>query len=182
MRGRSTVQLRQGDWSDLFQQCRTEAFHLEVRDDYAVPLESEPFRRFLANQTDDYAWFESWDKLVRGMTGRGVVVSRVRVITLPHTDYQRWSLVVAARNVAAGEDIRYLPRHLAGEVPLDDWWLMDNEKVVFNLVDDRKKSAGVAITTDPRLVEHCQAVKRRLWALATPYAEYAASTAAQRAK
>ncbi|GAB0105210.1 hypothetical protein JMUB6875_41880 [Nocardia sp. JMUB6875] len=176
------MQLRQGDWSDLFRQCRSEAFHLEVRDDYAVPLESEPFRRFLTNEPDDYAWFEDWDALVRETTGRGVAMSRVRVVTVPHTDYQRWSLVVAARNVAAGEDIRYLPRHLAGEVPPDDWWLMDNEMVAFNLVDSRMKSAGIAITTDPGVVEYCHAVRQRLWKLATPYSAYVAAADSQTVK
>ncbi|NNH73342.1 hypothetical protein HLB23_26380 [Nocardia uniformis] len=171
--------LRQGDWSELFRQCHSEAFHLEVRDDYAVPLESEPFRRFLANEPDDYAWFENWDALVRDATGRGVRMSRVRVVTVPHTDYQRWSLAVSAHNTAAGEDIRYLPRHLAGVVPPDDWWLLDGERVAFNLVDGNSKAAGVAISTDPGLVEYCVGVKQRLWDLATPYAEYAAIARSQ---
>ncbi|MEV0108110.1 DUF6879 family protein [Nocardia sp. NPDC050799] len=169
--------LRQGDWSDLFRECRSEAFHLEVRDDYAVPVESEPFRRFLNNEPDDYEWFRDWEALVEELTGRGVRVSRIRVVTVPHTDYQRWSLVVAFRNVEAGEDIRYLPRHLAGEVPTDDWWLIDNERVAFNLVNRQLKSAGVALTTDPRIVEYCQGVRQRLWKLATPHAEYAAREA-----
>lgn len=66
------MHLRQGDWSDLFRECRSEAFHLEVRDDYAVPVESEPFRRFLNNEPDDYEWFRDWENLVEELTGRGV--------------------------------------------------------------------------------------------------------------
>lgn len=174
--------LRQGDWSELFRRCRGEAFHLEVRDDYGVPLESEPFRRFLANEPDDYEWFAGWDALVRETTGRGVRMSRVRVVTVPHTDYQRWGLVVAAHNTAAGEDIRYLPRHLAGVVPADDWWLFDDEQVAFNLVDVDGKAAGVAISTDPGVVEYCAAAKQRLWDLAIPYREYVAADADQRTK
>ncbi|WP_280272171.1 DUF6879 family protein [Nocardia wallacei] len=114
-----------------------------------------------------------WERLVSAVTDRGVVMRRVRVVTEPHTDYQRWGLVVAARNIAAGEDIRYLPRHLAGEVPPDDWWLLDNERVVFNLVGERWRSAGVAITADPGIVGYCRGVQERLWASAVPYAEYA---------
>ncbi|QIS21021.1 DUF6879 family protein [Nocardia terpenica] len=176
------MQLRQGDWRDLFRECRSEAFHLEVRDDYAVAVESEPFRRFLDNEPDDYAWFRDWEILVEELTGRGVTMRRVRVVTVPHTDYQRWSLIVAKRNIDAGEDIRYLPRHLAGEVPPDDWWLMDDERVIFNLVDQQLKSAGIAITTDPRIIEYCQGVKQRLWSLATPHADYAGGSASQTAK
>lgn len=100
-------------------------------------------------------------------------MSRIRVVTVPHTDYQRWLLSVTGSNVDAGEDIRYVPRHLAGEVPPDDWWLIDNERVVYNLWDEHGSQAeAVAATTDPRIIEYCQGVKQRLWELASPYAEY----------
>ncbi|WP_062994149.1 DUF6879 family protein [Nocardia mikamii] len=169
------MQLLHGDpWPDLFGQCQREAFHLEVRDTYAVPNESEPLRRFLNGEPDDNAWFESWGQLVRETTGRGVRVTRVRVVTVPHVDYQRWSLTFAALNTEAGEDIRYLPRHLAGAVPADDFWLLDDERVVFNLVDENGRAAGAsALTTDPWIVDRCRQVKTRLWQLATPYTEYA---------
>ena len=64
---------------------------------------------------------------------------------------------------------------IAGEVPPDDWWLMDNERVVYNLIDEEGKPAGLAITTDPRIVSYCQTVRVRLWQLATPASEYADS-------
>ncbi|MEC3919748.1 DUF6879 family protein [Nocardia sp. CDC160] len=163
-------------WLDLFHGCQKQAFHLEVRDSYGVPQESERLRRFLEGEPDlidDYK--SSWVALVQETTARGVEISRVRVVTVPHSDYQRWLLSVTGGNVEAGEDIRYLPRHLAGEVPPDDWWLFDDERVVFNLVDENgsQASAGMAVTTDPRIVEYCRSVKQRLWELATPYAEYA---------
>ncbi|MEU2036617.1 DUF6879 family protein [Nocardia amamiensis] len=161
-------------WLDLFHGCEATAFHLEVRDAYAVPQENERFRRFLNGEppiVDDYK--NDWVALVRATTARGVEMSRVRVVTIPHSDYQRWLLSVTDGNVEAGEDIRYMPRHLAGEVPPDDWWLVDNERVVFNLVDAKGAQAeGLAITTDPRIVEYCRRVKQRLWEFATPYAEY----------
>lgn len=41
------MELRQLDpWPDLFDACQRSAFHLEVRDAYAVPNESERLRRF----------------------------------------------------------------------------------------------------------------------------------------
>ncbi|MBF6181682.1 DUF6879 family protein [Nocardia otitidiscaviarum] len=166
--------LRGNPWPDLFGQCHREAFHLEVRDTYAVPEESEPLRRFLNGEPDDNGWFEQWAQLMRKTTGRGVRVTRVRVVTVPHVDYQRWLLALAALNTAAGEDIRYLPRHLAGTVPTDDFWLLDDARVVFNLVDENGRAAGAAAsTTDPRIAEQCRQTKERLWQLATPYADYA---------
>ncbi|KAA8880438.1 hypothetical protein F3087_41475 [Nocardia colli] len=175
------MQLLTGNpWPDLFAQCRREAFHLEVRDTYAVPNESEPLRRFLTGEPADNSWFEPWGQLVRETTSRGVLVARVRVVTAPHVDYQRWLLALTALNAAAGEDIRYLPRHevQADQVPADDFWLLDDERVVFNLVDVNGRAAGVsALTADPRIVDHCRTVKRNLWPLATRYADYVADHA-----
>ncbi|WP_370450401.1 DUF6879 family protein [Nocardia otitidiscaviarum] len=160
--------------TELLRECRHEAFHLEVRDSYGVPSEDEPLQRFLNNEPFDLrAWFQDWYDFVQELTTRGVSVSRVRVVTVPHTDYQRWLLALTALNTEAGEDIRYLPRHLAGEVPPDDWWLIDNKTVVFNLSDkDGRAVGGSAVTADPKIVSYCRGVRDRLWSLATPYPEY----------
>ncbi|BDT84444.1 hypothetical protein IU485_26170 [Nocardia cyriacigeorgica] len=170
------MQLLNGNpWPELFGQCRRDAFHLEVRDSNAVANESEPFRRFLDGEPDDSEWFEPWARLVRETTGRGVKMTRVRVVTVPHADYQRWLLALSELNVAAGEDIRYLPRHSGGasSIPLDDFWLLDDVRAVFNLVNEEGSAAGAAaLTVDPAVVRLCRGAKERLWQLATPYAEY----------
>nr|WP_040751123.1 DUF6879 family protein [Nocardia transvalensis] len=163
-------------WADLLHECETEAFHLETKDSYGVPEESERFRRFMNGLPPlPDAYKDGWMDLVRETTTRGVSVSRVRVVTVPHTDYHRWLLSVTGDNVAAGEDIRYVPRHLAGEVPPDDWWLMDGIRVAYNLVDDKGAPAGMAVTTDPGIVIYCQGVRERLWRSAAPYTEYVES-------
>ncbi|WP_373283227.1 DUF6879 family protein [Nocardia vinacea] len=36
---------------------------------------------------------------------------------MPLSGYHRWLLSITGRNIESGENIRYLPRHLAGEVP-----------------------------------------------------------------
>lgn len=162
------------DWDDLFHECRESAYHMEVRDTYAVASESEPLRRFLEGEPPPVYDKSDWTDLIREMTGRGVAVSRIRVVTVPHSDYQRWLLSVTGENVGAGEDIRYLPRHLVdpADVPADDWWLFDGQRVAFNLVDQAGRPAGVAVTTDPGIAAYCRAVQQRLWPSATPYREY----------
>ncbi|MFC9998423.1 DUF6879 family protein [Nocardia sp. NPDC127526] len=169
-------------WAELFRGCKEQAFHFEVRDVYGVPQESEPLRRFLSGEpplVDDYK--SDWLELVRETTGRGIAMGRIRVVTVPHSDYQRWLLSVTDSNVAAGEDIRYVPRHLAGEVPPDDWWMFDSERVVFNLAAENGASApAMAASTDPRIIEYCQGVRQRLWELAVPYSEYVESDYARR--
>ena len=89
--------------TELLRECRSEAFHLEVRDTYGVPDEDEAFRAFVDDEPYDYrTWFHDRYTFVEDLTARGVFVSRVRVVTVPHSDYQRWSLVIAGLN-ASGE-------------------------------------------------------------------------------
>ncbi|WP_330233401.1 hypothetical protein OHA40_13580 [Nocardia sp. NBC_00508] len=166
---------------EILAESRYEAFHLEVRDEYGVPSEDEPFQRFLNNEPFDYReWYKSWSGFVKELTARGVSFRRVRVVTVPHSDYHRWSLAMAAFNEEAGEDIRYLPRRLAGEVPKDDWWLIDNEAVAFNLTGmDGRAVGSSAVSTDPGIVSYCRSIRDRLWALATPSSEYARVTSRQ---
>ncbi|MQY29832.1 DUF6879 family protein [Nocardia aurantia] len=161
------------DADDPFRACQHSAFHLEVRDSYATPSDSEPLRRFLNGEpmADDYA-ARPWIRFMRDTVARGVHISRARVVTQPHSDYQHWLLTITAGNIAVGEDIRYVPRHLAGDVPSDDWWLFDDEQVGFNLVDRKGRPAGMAVTMDPEIVGHCRSVRKRLWELAIPFAKY----------
>ncbi|WP_405162478.1 hypothetical protein OG203_40385 [Nocardia sp. NBC_01499] len=162
-------------WPRLFSEAQRYAFHLEQRDSYAEPAEAERIKRYLAGATPPDSTNREWPDLIHEATGRDVTVSRVRVVTVPHTDYHRWLLSVTNVRVADGEDIRYLPRHLAGEVPPDDWWLFDGAKIAYNLANETGGPAGLAITADPWITEYCEDVKVRLWNLAIPYAEYVKS-------
>ncbi|MEV6561812.1 DUF6879 family protein [Nocardia sp. NPDC051756] len=144
-----------------------------------MPAEAERIKRYLAGETPPVSTNREWPDLIHEATGRGVTVSRVRVVTLPHSDYHRWLLSVTNIRVDDGEDICYLPRHLAGEVPPDDWWLFDDAKVAYNLANESDGPAGLATTTDPRIVRYCADVKERLWQLAIPYTEYLESDFAQ---
>jgi hypothetical protein len=79
------------DWAALFRDCEFEAFHLEVRDTYAVPARSDRYRRLPEGlpalpDADKYRW----NSLVREAAGRGVEVSRVRIVTVPHSEYHWW--------------------------------------------------------------------------------------------
>ncbi|QDP82110.1 hypothetical protein FOH10_28655 [Nocardia otitidiscaviarum] len=156
---------------DLLRTCKRDAFHLEVLDSYAEPHEHEPLRRFLAGEPDDCAWFRPWTDLVQETVGRAVSMTRVRIVTEPHADYTRFALKVAELNTQAGEDIRYLPRHHAGEVPPDDFWLFDDELVIFSAFGEAGGWSG-AVTADPHIAAYCRQLKHRFWSLATPYTEY----------
>ncbi|MCM6778132.1 hypothetical protein NDR87_32085 [Nocardia sp. CDC159] len=162
----------------LFRSDWQVAVHLELEDTYTTPEEAEPFRKFLEGEPDDYAWFSDWADLVRDLTTNGRTMRRVRVVTVPHVDYTRWSLVVAARNEAAGEDVRYIPRHTVDPalVAGDDWWIFDDDLVAFSVFTPEGAGAGLATTTDPVIAAHIRNVRDRLWPLAIPYTEYVAAS------
>lgn len=159
----------------LFHDAKREAFHLEVQDTYETPEESEPFRKFITNEHDDYEWFQPWLDHVRETTSRGVAVLRARVVSEPHTDYTRFSKAVARFNMEAGEDVRYLPRNLvnADELTRDDWWLFDDTVLGFTVFEPSGRWAGAAVTTDPHIVEYAREVKERVWGKAIPLKDYA---------
>jgi hypothetical protein len=163
-------------FDQLFRGFERTAFHLEVQDSYHTPDEAGPFELFLAGEPDDFRWHESWLALVRDATRAGRQITRARVVTVPHVDYTRWGLAVAPLNISAGEDIRWLPRHLAADVPLttDDYWLFDDQLVVFTVFEPGGRFAGGAATSDPVIVAHCREVARHVWERAIPHIEYVA--------
>lgn len=158
----------------LFRAFARTAFHLEVQDSYHTPDEAGPFQLFLTQQNDDLAWHQPWLNLVRNVTAAGKSIRRVRVVTVPHVDYTRWGLTVAPHNIAAGEDIRWLPRHVieADTLSADDYWLFDDDLVVFTVFEPSGRFAGGAATSDPTIVSYCRTVRDRVWAAAIPHSKY----------
>ncbi|WP_433661149.1 DUF6879 family protein [Nocardia sp. CA-128927] len=162
------------DFEQLFRDCRRQAFRLETQDSYSSPEEDEPFRKFLAGEPDDLAWAEPWDELMREITSSGRRVERVRVVTVPHSDYTRFLLALAPDSLASGEDIRWVPRHLTepADTATGDYWLFDDDIAAFNLFTTDGEWTGVAVTTDPVIVGHCCSVRDRMQRIGIPHRDY----------
>jgi hypothetical protein len=151
------------------------AFHLETQDAYGVASENEQLQRWLAGEpTADPPDWQSWDAHVKDFTSGGGRIQRLRIVTEPHTDYTRFLLHHTERNVQAGEQVRYLPRHTTtpDDYTDDDWWLFDDAVLAFTLFTPEGEFAGGAITTDPVLVSRCAAVRDALWPRGTDYEPY----------
>lgn len=158
----------------LFQEHQS-AFHLETEDSYGPTDENEQMQRFLAGEPIIYpeGW-QSWDRFIQDITTAGKVVRRLRIVTEPHTDYTRFLLHHTDRNVEAGEDVRYLPRHLINETDYttDDWWLFDNGPLAFTVFDPGGEFVGGAVTTDSVIIDRCIKVRDNLWPLGIPFDTY----------
>lgn len=119
------------DFEQLLGACRHQALRLESRDVYmtSAPAYQAWLRGEKAELAADYA---DWSGLVRRTVDRGVAVRRVRVISTPPSDYIKFEHAVTDEvNIAAGEQIRWLPRRDAADLllPINDVWVLDGRLV-----------------------------------------------------
>jgi hypothetical protein len=134
------------------------AFRLELRDQYVAPNEEEPFRRFLAGRPQDLSWRQPWKDLVTAAISAGKRMERVHVVSEPWTDYIRFELTcVYPSNVAAGEDVRILPRAQASGLDLAgaDFWLLDSRRAALMEYDSDGRWRSVDLLDDPETVVRC---------------------------
>jgi hypothetical protein len=103
---------------------------------------------------------------------------RARIVSEPTSDYIRYEYDGAFTNVAAGEQIRWLPRRRASAIALpgNDFWLFDTELVVLNHFDGNGQwsEPEMEVSTDPELVALCASAFDSVWARAVPHESYRA--------
>src|SRR5262249_54236989 len=125
-RGVTLAPIVGADFDRLFSSFAHTADRIELHDRYRSDLEDEVLRRYLAGESDDLAWAAGWVDQIRAHAAEGKRYRRVRVVSVPLSDYQRWGvLAIAPHNIEAGEDIRYLDRAKAPDLPAFDYWLFD---------------------------------------------------------
>jgi hypothetical protein len=151
------------EFGELFKSFEHTAFRLEPRDRYNDPGEHEPLRRFLAGEKDDLGWNRPWLDLMTEHSANGRIVRRVRVVTVPLTNYSRFGLWCAQFANEAGEEIRYLPRGLAAGLPDFDYWLFDSRQVARLHFDPDDQLLGAEIITDPATVVKLSAARDDAW-------------------
>jgi hypothetical protein len=162
----------------LFDSLERDAFHLELRDAYYVDSEDESYRRWKLGKPQDPRELERpWLRRMRRLIKSGKTIRRVRVVTEPLSEYIRFEYDCTPENLAAGEDIRWLPRQLVPEdvtFPLEgrDWWLFDDSLIAAGHFDEQGRSLGSEISRDPGLVRQCVSVRDRLWQVAVPHGDY----------
>jgi hypothetical protein len=100
---------------------------------------------------------QDWLTMIRAATAEGRRFTRVRVVSMPLTDYSRFGVWCAQFTNGAGEDIRYLTRDQADaeRLPNHDYWLFDSRKLVRMLFDDDDSFLGGELIEDPsKIVNH----------------------------
>jgi hypothetical protein len=100
---------------------------------------------------------QSWLDMLREATTEGRRFARVRVVSLPLTDYSRFGIWCAQLTNGAGEDIRYVTRDVADAagLPRHDYWLFDSRLLVRMHFDDNDAFLGGEIIEDAEeIVQH----------------------------
>lgn len=161
--------------TDPFHTAMQRAWHMEMRDGY-MPSDPEfhAFQRGEYNVDDDKDLVE-WCDLVRSVRACGVQMRRVRIVSEPLSDYVRYELECTRLNVAAGEEVRWLPRVQASDLllPGNDFWLFDSTvRFVHFAGSGELADDPYTFTEAPEIVAQVADAFERVWARAIPHEHY----------
>jgi hypothetical protein len=116
-----------------------------------------------------------WSALVRTHAARGVRFRRARVVSEPIAPFIRFEYEITATvNIAAGEQVRWLPRRRASDLclPGNDFWVFDDRLVRFGYFAGDGEFLEHELADDPAVVRQCSTAFEVVWDRAVPHAEY----------
>ncbi|MFE0426566.1 DUF6879 family protein [Streptomyces sp. NPDC058953] len=171
---------REPTFDELLAAARHSAVHLEMRDSYGVGDETADFERWRRTGVRDVdpssAYWAPWVELIRETVARGVSVRRARVVSEPVTEYIRYEHAGTSVNIQAGEQVRWLPRRLASDIPLpgNDCWVFDGEIVLFNHFtgDGSWSEPGWELREEPSVAGMATVAFDTVWARGVPHEAY----------
>ena len=163
-------------FAELLAGCTSSAVHLEIHDAH---LTSDPaYQAWLAGEADPQEsarQYKAYTDVVLPAVRRGVTVRRARIISEPVSDYVRWEhWLTDSVNIAAGEQVQWLPRRLASTLALpgNPYWVFDDRLVRFTLFGGDGEVQGSQYSDDAGVIEACQLAFEAVWQLAVPHQEY----------
>ncbi|GAB3170271.1 hypothetical protein GCM10027059_36420 [Myceligenerans halotolerans] len=136
---------------------------------YADDLKDDHFETYLAGNPYDpnqIPGFTDWLDHIRALTAEGRRMERVRIQQDPPTDYQRYARWVGRWNEEAGEVMHYTTPERARTVGLlpeageDDWWLLDDARLIVMEFDTAGELIGLRLETDEASLERARALRR----------------------
>ena len=117
-------------------------------------------------------WRRDWLDGIRRRSAEGRTMSRVRIVSRPATDYVKFSYRNCADNIAAGEDIRYLARADAADLPPYDFWLFDSTRLVRMHFTDANEFLGAELVDNAEAVADHVRLGGEAWSRATRYPDF----------
>lgn len=122
-------------------------------------------------------WFQNWLTMISQATAEGRRFTRVRVVSLPLTDYSRFGIFCSGYTGKAGEDIRYLARDDADATGLPDYdyWLFDSSKLIKMHFDMAENFLGGEVIEDPAEIVQANYWRDAAWHKAARRDDFAAA-------
>jgi hypothetical protein len=160
-------------FSELIAATTTSAVHLEMRDAYTP--DDQRFVRWLAGDPLPSPGNPAWSDLVRAHVTRGISFRRARVVSEPLADFIQFEYdLTNSVNIAAGEQVRWLPRRRTSDLclPGNDFWVFDKRLVRFSHFAGNGEFLEDELADDPAVVELCTSAFEAVWDRAIPHAEY----------
>ncbi len=158
---------------ELIAATTASAVHLEMRDAYTPS--DQRFLNWLAGRPVQAPAFPDWYELIRTHVARGVEFRRARVVSEPLADFIRFEYdITDDLNIAAGEQVRWLPRRRASDLclPGNDFWVFDNRLVRFGHFAGDGEFLDHELSDDSAVVRLCASSFEAVWERAIPHAEY----------
>jgi len=144
-----------------------------MRDAYTPS--DQRFLNWLAGRPVQAPAFPDWYELIRTHVARGVEFRRARVVSEPLADFIRFEYdITDDLNIAAGEQVRWLPRRRASDLclPGNDFWVFDNRLVRFGHFAGDGEFLDHELSDDSAVVRLCASSFEAVWERAIPHAEY----------
>ena len=158
---------------DLIAEATTSAVHLETRDAYTP--DDPQYLDWLAGKPIPEPALPDWHALVRAHVSRGIRFRRARVVSEPLAPFIRFEhFITNATNIAAGEEVRWLPRRRASDLclPANDYWLFDDRLIRFHYFSGEGDIVEDELVSDPAVIQMCSAAFEAVWERAIPHADY----------
>jgi hypothetical protein len=160
-------------FGELIAATTTSAVHLEMRDAYTP--DDQRFLDWQAGKLLPEHANPEWSAMVRSHTARGVRFRRVRVVSEPLAPFIRFEYeMTAAVSIAAGEQVRWLPRRRGVDLclPLNDYWVFDGRLVRFHYFSGTGEIVEDELADDPSVVKVCAQAFEAAWDHAIPHDLY----------
>ena len=180
--GRATTpretEMIDAEFYKLLAAAKQEAAHLELRDEYTIADEMHGFCAWKNGSRIEWADRDSWEtpfhRCIADAVRRGLAVRRARVVSEPPTEYIQYEHYLTTGNIAAGEDVRWLPRRYSTDLllPGNDFWLFDGQYLLVNHFSGDGRLLEMQIDERPDVIETCDAAFRAVWERAIPHHSY----------
>lgn len=116
--------------TDPINTFQREAFRLEQFPRYEAADEARAFDEFRKYGSVSTELNQEWIELILQAKRRGAAVRRLRLVSEPLSEYERFELLAAYQaGITAGEDIRVAVRGADDHLPTTDYWLYDDAAI-----------------------------------------------------